>query len=340
MGKKLHPLSLLLVASLAQAAPNVCPEASLIATALSRASISVTPFCSSFLKISTKTATTTATSTPAVSTVYVTSTVSNVITNAVTSTSTAATDVILTTVTSSTTVSVNAAKKRALETPAALVRVNPTAPHNLAARGIKTTTTSSKTTAPTTTTAKVPSCLATFASNIISAGCSCLNIPTPVSTVTVSTTLTQVTTTQTLTASVTSTTTTTAVTAVTATTTSVVVQYTNFCSPTNNYGISYNGGYAALSPSQSGVGATSSSPATDGTAGGCCNACYNAPGCYLFYLDQGSSNRCTLLLTQGGSATDATAQCPSGKLNEYPNSYTPGTGYFGLGACANLAGFS
>ncbi|KAL8676541.1 MAG: hypothetical protein Q9186_006953 [Xanthomendoza sp. 1 TL-2023] len=282
MGKRLLDFSFLFLASLAQAAPNICPEASLIATALSRASISVTPFCSSFLQISTKTATTTATSTPAVSTVDVTSTASNVITNAVTSTSTAATNVILTTVTSSTTVSVNAAKKRALETPAAFLRPNPTAPNNIEARG----------------------------------------------------------TTQTLTTSVTSTTTTTDVTAVTATTTSVVVQYTNFCSPTNNYGFSYNGGYAALSPSQSGVGAISSTPPTDGTTGGCCNACYNAPGCYIFYLDQGSNNACTLLLTDGGSATDATAQCPSGKLNEYPDSYTPGTGYFGLGACSNLAGFA
>ncbi|KAL8992667.1 MAG: hypothetical protein Q9169_006927 [Polycauliona sp. 2 TL-2023] len=193
MVQNLRGFALILVASLAQAAPNICPQASLIVNALSRASISVTPFCSSFLSIPTKTATTTITSTPAVFTVSATNTLAETITDTITSTATVATDVILTTVTSSTTVSVNAAKKRGLPTSAANVIPNPEDPNKIEARGVATTTSSRTTPVVTKPAVKVPPCLASFASGVISAGCACLNIPTPTQTVTVATTLPRVT---------------------------------------------------------------------------------------------------------------------------------------------------
>ncbi|KAL8672818.1 MAG: hypothetical protein Q9168_002729 [Polycauliona sp. 1 TL-2023] len=327
MVQNLLGFTLIFLTSLAQAAPNICPQASLIVNALSKASISVTPFCSSFLSISTKTATTTVTSTPAVFTVFATNTVANVITNTVTSTAAVATYVISATVTTSTTVSVNVAKKRSLPTPAGIIIPSPQDPNKIEAR------TAPRVTVPA---AKVPSCLAPFASSIISAGCACLKIPTATKTVTASTALFQVTATQTLTITVTSAITTTAISAVTATTTSVAVQYVNFCSSTNNYGLSYNGGYAEASPGQTGVGFSENTPSTDGTAGGCCNACYNTPSCYIFYLDPGNNNACILRLVTADSATDTSPQCPSGKLNQLLGSYTPGTGFFGLGTCATL----
>ena len=112
------------------------------------------------------------------------------------------------------------------------------------------------------------------------------------------------------------------------------------CNASNNYGFIYNGGYATLSADQSGVSATSMTVPNANTQQACCAACYNTSSCYLYYLDPGANNDCTLLLTQGGTSTQATAQCPQGRLEEYPAGIDPASGYCGIGACARFVGLS
>lgn len=181
MTRNISYLAFLALASFSQAAPNVCPQASAIATALSKASISVTPFCSSFLGITTKTSTVTATSTPTPTTVDSTSTVLTTTTavrdysslslkyladtdHQLTSiTSTVTTFTVTTTATSYSIDGSN--KKRGLATGKHIA--NPVESDSLDKRTLPKST------------AKIPPCLTAFASSIISSGCACLSIPTP-----------------------------------------------------------------------------------------------------------------------------------------------------------------
>ncbi|KAL8797268.1 MAG: hypothetical protein Q9195_000421 [Heterodermia aff. obscurata] len=156
--------------------------------------------------------------------------------------------------------------------------------------------------------------------------------------VTVTTTLPTSTATRTATTTVTTTTTTTSVLPATATATSTSISVIDVCTSTNNYGFIYSGGYAQLDSSQSGVGSTSTVvPSASGSQQACCAACYTTPACYLYYLN---GSQCTLQLTQGGTSTQATAQCPSGQLDEFPSSDDPALAYFGFGACAKFSGLA
>ncbi|KAG7009728.1 hypothetical protein G7Y79_00002g008430 [Physcia stellaris] len=324
MTRSLLHFSLLALVSLTQAAPpKVCPQVSAIATALSKASISVTPFCSSFLGIATKTSTVTLTSTPVPTTTDDTSTVQSVITDTTLITSTVTTATVATVTATSYSID-GSNRKRGLA--GANHIPNPVDPNELDKRTLPKST------------PKIPPCLTAFASGIISSACACLSIPTPTQTVTVSTALPKSTVTRTVTTTVLVSTTQTQQVDATATATATSTAVIDVCNASNNYGLIYSGGYATDSASQSGVGATTIVVPDAANSQACCAACYTTTGCYLFYLDAGAAGACTIRITQGGSSTDSTALCPLGRLVDFPASNDPAQGYYGEGPCVTFGG--
>ncbi|KAK3078905.1 hypothetical protein LTS18_006322 [Coniosporium uncinatum] len=107
------------------------------------------------------------------------------------------------------------------------------------------------------------------------------------------------------------------------------------CQPPS-YGFLYTGGYTQPGPDQTGLSVDYPVNAAVTDAYTCCASCYQTPGCFLYYLHAGNGNACSFYRTTGGSAPDASAQCPNRRVLEYANVGT--SGYFGYGSCSIYVG--